>query len=337
MANQLDSDWACASTRRFPPFSHRITWRASLAGRSAKDALRPGMSGKVIALFRRSFYVETARGDILCVASTTLAPGPLSLLCNFSENIDQCFPGLRQGDLARCSGNVLAIGDHRRVRLEATRTWRPRAIRLPVPVQVLACGLNALRKLRRDFTEGVAGSGQLVRAGQDCRSLAAVQMASDRPIADLREWLVFSLAHGAAARRPPNSARRLLGLGPGLTPSGDDFLGGVMLALVALGYRSLARPIEVHVLASARDRTNAISAAHLRCAARGEGSAAIHGLLAALCGQSMRSMSIWGRAVDQIGHSSGWDMVAGIEMTLRAVFEDSLKKQSPVVGGRPGN
>lgn len=76
------------------------------------DVLCAGMLGRVIALFRRSFYFETACGDILCVAATTLAPGPLSLLCDCAEEIDQCFPGLQQEDLARCSGNLLAIGDH---------------------------------------------------------------------------------------------------------------------------------------------------------------------------------------------------------------------------------
>ena len=109
-----------------------------------------------------------------------------------------------------------------------------------------------------------------------------------------------------------------------------------MLALIALGYRSFARPIEALVLAYARDRTNVISAAHLRSAAHGEGSAAIHGLLAAVCGQSKRSIGLWVTAVDQIGHTSGWDTVAGIELALSAVLEDAVERQSPVVGGFPG-
>ncbi len=307
------------------------------------DALRPGVFGRIIALFRRSFYAETVRSDILCVASSTLQPGPLNLLCDFTDQIDQCFPGLQQGDLAHCHGDALEIGELWSIRLDEARIWKPQAIHLPVRVEVLARGLDALRRLRRDLADGATDGGQLVRAGQLIRaghcggSPAAVQMASDRPIADLREWLTHSLAQGAAARQPPNSVRGLLGLGPGLTPSGDDFLGGVMLALVAIGYRSLAQPVETLVLASARERTNAISAAHLRSAAHGEGSAAIHGLLAAVCGQSKRSIGVWVREVDQIGHTSGWDMVAGIEMVLCAVLEDASKRQSPVVGCFPGN
>ncbi len=110
-----------------------------------------------------------------------------------------------------------------------------------------------------------------------------------------------------------------------------------MLALMSFGHRSLARSIEILVSASARDRTNAISAAHLRSAAHGEGSAAIHGLLAAICGQSKRSIGIWVKEVDQIGHTSGWDTVAGIELTLSAALEDALERRSPVVGCVPRN
>lgn len=323
MAHQLDGHLADASTHLSPSVPHRITWDVSLAGRFTMDALRPGMFGRVIAVFRRCFYVETAGSDILCVASTALAPGPLNLLCDFSEEIDWCFLGLQRGDSTHSSGDALAIGDHWNAQLEKARTWTPQAIRFPVQTEVLARGLDALRSLRRDFANGDLP--------------AAVHMASERPITDLREWLVYSLAHGAAAGQPPSSIRGLLGLGPGLTPSGDDFLGGVMLALIALGYRSFARPIEVLVLASARDRTNAISAAHLRCAAHGEGSAAIHGLLAAVCRQGKRSIGSSVTAVDQIGHTSGWDTVVGIELALSAVLEDALERQLPVVGGFPGN
>src|SRR5262245_54481847 len=44
----------------------------------------------------------------------------------------------------------------------------------------------------------------------------------------LDEWL----RHGLAV---PPLAAGLIGLGPGLTPSGDDYLGGMLVALLALG------------------------------------------------------------------------------------------------------
>jgi len=96
-------------------------------------------------------------------------------------------------------------------------------------------------------------------------------------VAALAEWLV-----GCSDAAPDEAASMLIGLGPGLTPSGDDLLGGAMIALRALGRDDRARRVADWALPLAATRTGAISAAHLACAATGEGSASLHELLAAL-------------------------------------------------------
>ena len=44
-----------------------------------------------------------------------------------------------------------------------------------------------------------------------------------------------AIDHWLAGNALGNDAAQLIGLGPGLTPSGDDYLGGVLVALRALG------------------------------------------------------------------------------------------------------
>ncbi len=110
----------------------------------------------------------------------------------------------------------------------------------------------------------------------------------------------------------------LLGLGPGLTPSGDDLLGGAMIALGALGHHwardRMARVVGRH----ARHMTTPISVAHLAAAAEGAGGASIHALLnAALCGDDLAILPAVNR-VAMVGHSSGWDTLAGV-ITVLAV------------------
>jgi len=105
------------------------------------------------------------------------------------------------------------------------------------------------------------------------------------------------------------AAAQLAGLGNGLTPAGDDFLGGTMLwAWLALSTpRSLCR-----VLAeAAAPRTTALSAALLHAAARGECSAAWHALLAALCQGTDVELAKAARAVLAHGATSGADALAG--------------------------
>ncbi|HEV2583381.1 MAG TPA: DUF2877 domain-containing protein, partial [Ktedonobacteraceae bacterium] len=87
------------------------------------------------------------------------------------------------------------------------------------------------------------------------------------------------------------AASRLAGLGPGLTPSGDDALGGfiAILALLSQYMSDAAAPCDAIVAAivrAARPGTGTISAALLAYAARGEVAEPVGALLLALASES---------------------------------------------------
>jgi hypothetical protein len=103
----------------------------------------------------------------------------------------------------------------------------------------------------------------------------------------------------------------IIGLGWGLTPSGDDFLGGAMTALHHVGRGDLANALAQPVLAGAAHGTSAISAAYLRCAAAGHGFEALFDALeCVLMGEGTR-LEARLDAVAKLGHTSGWDCLAG--------------------------
>jgi hypothetical protein len=113
------------------------------------------------------------------------------------------------------------------------------------------------------------------------------------------------------------AVRDLIGLGPGLTPSGDDVLAGALLGLHATGNASLAAQLGGHVTAASVDGTSPLSAAFLRCAIDGETSAPLHQALSAAL-----TNADWPTALDtldRIGHTSGWDHLAGFSLALTAV------------------
>jgi hypothetical protein len=114
-----------------------------------------------------------------------------------------------------------------------------------------------------------------------------------------------------------DAARALIGLGPGLTPGGDDFVGGLLFVAHHL---NAAYPGELHWdaprlvdwLAWARPQTNPISYAILSDHAHGQGVQPLHELVAALLSnkpldESMPSV----RATLAIGNTTGWDMLTG--------------------------
>lgn len=132
------------------------------------------------------------------------------------------------------------------------------------------------------------------------------------PPKDIRPQAEAFLEWLAGSDRPDDG---LIGLGPGLTPAGDDFVGGAMIALRAFGGGMLADRIAGWALPLAEANTNRISRAHLRCAAMGEGHEALHDLLSALSrGEPAIARAL--DALDRVGHSSGRDAAAGALLAL---------------------
>jgi hypothetical protein len=112
-------------------------------------------------------------------------------------------------------------------------------------------------------------------------------------------------------------ALTLLGLGSGLTPSGDDFVGGALFA------RALLTPLRPdrgaawrraadQVVNAAPARTHPVSAALLGDLAIGQSWQPLHDLLGELAaGRPEGARAAAGRLV-RLGHTSGWDMLAGV-------------------------
>jgi hypothetical protein len=104
----------------------------------------------------------------------------------------------------------------------------------------------------------------------------------------------------------------LLGLGTGFTPSGDDLAGGALFGrrLVAPSDARWPEAAERLVREAAR-RTNAVSAALFADLARGASFEPLHALAHALAAGDAAAALGAARALVAIGHSSGWDMLAG--------------------------
>jgi hypothetical protein len=227
--------------------------------------------GEVCAVFKRSFYLR--------FAENAAAP---------------CFTCVGDDSIGR--GPLNAIVDHftppalgQRIAFSADSTWEPfRPVAGFVDLIVL-----------RDAARGrvpAEGLGCLV-VGSHNALTAHAQPALDA----VDEWL--------AGNALDPRAEQLIGLGPGLTPSGDDYLGGVMVALHALGRSAQAGALWRWLEPRLASRTSAISAAHLAAAATGQAHEALHRIL---------DGDLDLKALDAVGHCSGWDALAGAVAALRA-------------------
>ena len=129
-------------------------------------------------------------------------------------------------------------------------------------------------------------------------------------------------------------AQRLLGVGSGLTPSGDDFVGGALFALRWIGAKTAAsgalhQPCDGERHAShwqqaasqlvthAASRTHVISATLLADLARGRSYVALHDFAAGIRLGDAAAAFTHANTLVSIGASSGWDMLAGFMAALR--------------------
>lgn len=124
------------------------------------------------------------------------------------------------------------------------------------------------------------------------------------------------------ARAAAGAAEALVGLGPGLTPAGDDYVGGAFFARAIFpatdgGEAEAWGRARAAVLALARERTHPVSAALLADLVEGQAWAPLHDLAQGLAaGAAVDALLPPARRLTRLGHSSGWDLLAGFLGTI---------------------
>lgn len=126
------------------------------------------------------------------------------------------------------------------------------------------------------------------------------------------------------------AARSLIGLGFGLTPTGDDILTGLAVLATSGGMRLAAALPALSVAVDGTDdapletRTTAVSAATLVEAVAGRARARVHDLVAAIAADaSAVALADAVVRVREIGHTSGADVLTGVRLGL--VVEADLR------------
>jgi hypothetical protein len=142
---------------------------------------------------------------------------------------------------------------------------------------------------------------------------------------DLAVPRVRALAHAYAADDPEAvcaASRALLGLGTGLTPSGDDLAGAALFGRTLIDRRDAWRGMGARLAAEARTTSHAISAALLADLVAGQSFEPLHALADALVSGDDASAVDAARTLGELGHSSGWDMLTGCLIGVRGKLKD---------------
>jgi Protein of unknown function (DUF2877) len=118
-------------------------------------------------------------------------------------------------------------------------------------------------------------------------------------------------------RRTASALRRIIGFGPGLTPSGDDALAGLLL-----GFRwwsenfnmfTYLRDLVIDCLESYPAATTSISTQVLRFACAGLGNEFVHNVLESVAYEDSNRTHIAAERLCQVGSTSGADTLVGLQ------------------------
>ncbi len=255
--------------------------RALLAGPGARRAAVEGRAGTVEIVFSQGAYVRLGE-DWLLLSEPGAPFGPVSIAVHGLARLK-----LAPGDPARVSERRLLAGD----------------------------GVISLERMRTRRTPAVTGAP---RGSAEAISLAArAASAALVPVADLLAPGLAALARGSVRE----AVRSLAGLGPGLTPAGDDLLAGYAASRAVLEGAWLRQPpVEPSTALSslAADRASPLGLSYLKCAERGELAEAAARLLAALHAGSPAAARAAARRLRRrawgatSGNAIAWGMIAGL-------------------------
>ena len=127
-------------------------------------------------------------------------------------------------------------------------------------------------------------------------------------------------------------ARSLIGLGCGLTPSGDDFVGGLFFAFHILQKTypekfNGDREAITDLIEWAKEQTNPISHAILSDLALGQGPEPLHELANALVkGREIETAIAHIERLIEIGSTSGWDILTGFMTGMLLLIGPKLNR-----------
>jgi len=270
-------------------------------------------AGVVHSAFHRAVNIACmCCGELHTLVTDELDDGPNSLVVAADDFLAL---GICQGDSVRAVGGSLAIAGKAMVTVDGAAVWRT-----PIPESHCAAGL-----LRSRLAEAEAAIWRNGTPGGFIEGMADTEIArlTTRMLHEGANGLASALGRGDTDAALAH-AGRLLGLGPGLTPSGDDFLTGLLAARALyrqhgdLGSDAFA----LGVVRLAKTATNPIAYAAIAKAALGEARERVARLVIALGSTTAEPVSPALAQVLAIGSSSGTEIAFGVTRGLASLIDN---------------
>ncbi|WHY67637.1 DUF2877 domain-containing protein [Neobacillus sp. SuZ13] len=268
-----------------------------------------GLTGFVHSTFKRTINIHChENGELFTIASTQIDNGPNTLVIH-SPSLEEF--NIDVNDAVYVKNNVLHISNKLAIFTNQADKWF--SILPEYPANTENINRNLKRMVEYIDIHGKAGGMKEKVVGQSPFEAEMSKLLEERTKLLLEGLLnnrMTSALHHAVS---------LIGLGPGLTPSGDDYLVGLFMII---NLRN--SPFYLHqsfceeVLQNAKNLTNEISYMALKKASIGQvRESVIHLIYSILYGEE-EDLFLTLNKVLTIGSSSGTDLALGLVCGLKA-------------------
>jgi len=270
----------------------QTTLARSIARPLLEDLTAQPFSGRVLGVFNRACNLIDDDGRVIALVLAAVGNGPFTISIDGPSGI---FDALALDQPAQATDQAVMIGSWQ-ILLSNAEIWEPR-IDCPEP----AFNIDLIIQFINPYSDWPKLSEEILlasRMAQIARSAA--------------NELCQAIIQGDNADSLVEAVTRLAGLGTGLTPAGDDYLLGTMAALWLTGDKDTLSLMPK----TAIPKTNALSAAFLKSAAKGEFMEPWHTLTQAWQVEDKRGIVEAIKWIADFGASSGEDALAGFSKTL---------------------
>lgn len=293
---------------------HPRSLTASCIGEEAVRVMRGSSKGAVHGVYGGAVNIKVG-GRIVCVVPQRSPRGPTNINVSVPRASPMTSFGLEVGDEVKMVGSRIKIGSGVAVSLALAARYSPNH-RFASPI---ASNWQISANIREALRTGAAlgrpgGLGELMLARRDFGLFA---VAGRKRLDRLTE---------AIGRRDPAAIERgvrdMVGLGPGLTPSSDDVLAGMVLVMVIYSENcgrsggpdaALARA----VVSQSDGRTTALSQEFLEEAAAGNGNEIVMALCEAIFTGGPAEVEREAMRLLGMGETSGTDTLLGMVIGAR--------------------
>ena len=298
-----------------------LTLRAKCIGSLALKALSPEnapAAGQVVDTFSNSFYARTGKGELIFFTNRPLR-SPITVNLDTTSDLEHI---VKPMEPLSVRGKEIHIGTDAIIefstaslyqdRIEAASEHSSRFTRIGASLRIASFVLGII-----DTSHSVLDPRAMTHSG-------IVEFVSDG---------AMPLRHPGTEGRFRNAALKIVGLGSGFTPSGDDMLGGFLAT-----YNSFAKTTEREPIlfdsGLLEEKTSWISVKLLNYMQRLILDEQLHRVIESATSEDQDALVIALETLLPRGHTSGIDIAVGAILGLSLMRDVALKKEETEIIAR---